>query len=1079
MPLRHSVLSLWLCLPALAVAAPLQETWQTGYTGPDATGPHVLGYWKFEPGAELKDSSGKGNELVLQGAATGVEGRFGGGLESFPGFPVEDKAHSARASGTGRLSPLGPFTLEMWVKPKPGFEKLGRCYLADKKYVPDNHTDFAWQLGDPDKAGARRFIVTLGLGSTSETFVSPALQLPAGEWRHVAFSYDAAGTVTFYLQGALLGRVTQPGLGAVVAGRRPLHLADRSGSNYGGFPGFVDEVRLCDGALRFEPVDLQVLEGRAVWLRMEQAAPLQIQCGNLQREPLTGARLEVDFAGRKETFPLPDLKAGATHSVKFAVDTALRAGTYKLRASLEGAGTQVVMEKDYQIVPRPPANRMPVIMWGDSPEETERLKEIGFTHCLGLRTDLGEVWSKGEAVPPGKEELITANRRMLDRALAADLGVIASLSPARVLEGRKEFLRVDRAGKPYARQDICASMPELATFFENAGRSVSKAYGSHPALAAVLVDTEVRDASQPSFNPVDVENYRKFAGADIPAEVVVRSGVEWGKLKDFPADRVIPDDHPILKYYRWFWTTGDGWNGLHTALHKGVKSNARRGLWTFFDPAVRQPSISGAGGAVDVISHWTYTYPDPQRIGLCTDQLFAMSEASSKRQAVMKMTQLIWYRSQTAPVKAGGPEAPVPWEDHDPDAAYITIAPMHLREAFWTKISRPIQGIMYHGWQSLVPTQESGSGYRLTNSNTVEVLKELVRDVVRPLGPTLVAVPDERSEVALLESFSSQMFARRGGYGNNNTWSADLWMALQHAHVQTDILYEETLLKNGLSGRRYLFMPDCDVLTQGVVNRLREWQKKGGKIIADENLCPALKADLVIPSFKRVKNAAQDKARVLELAAALGPQVKALGWKPRVTCDNPEIIVRTRRFGDAIYVFVVNDHREAGTYVGQHGLVMENGLPSKGMLGLNQENANVYDLTTGGLLVPRREVDGGVSWPVELGPCGGRIFMVLPRPLLEIRADVAETAKAGNTAPLTVTLTSTQAGPLRAVVPVEIQIRDAGGRAAEGSGFYAAENGVVNLDLNIAKNEEPGVWEIQVRELASGMRASRWMRVTR
>ena len=32
-----------------------------------------------------------------------------------------------------------------------------------------------------------------------------------------------------------------------------------------------------------------------------------------------------------------------------------------------------------------------------------------------------------------------------------------------------------------------------------------------------------------------------------------------------------------------------------------------------------------------------------------------------------------------------------------PVLRFITIAPMHLREALWCKISRPIQGIMYHG----------------------------------------------------------------------------------------------------------------------------------------------------------------------------------------------------------------------------------------------------------------------------------------------------------------------------------------------------------------------------------------------
>ncbi len=546
--------------------------------------------------------------------------------------------------------------------------------------------------------------------------------------------------------------------------------------------------------------------------------------------------------------------------------------------------------------------------------------------------------------------------------------------------------------------------------------------------------------------------------------------MDWTKLKDFPADRVIADDHPILKYLRWFWTVGDGWNALHSALHKGVKSTGRQ--WTFFDPAVRQPSISGAGGSVDVISHWTYTYPDPQRIGMCADQLFAMSAATGKNQRVMKMTQLIWYRSQTAPMGSKAPGELVAWEDHDPEAAYITIAPMHLKEALWTKISRPIQGIMYHGWQSLVQT-DSPSAYRFTNPNTAPVLKQLVNDVIEPLGPTLMEIPDERSEVAFLESFTSQMFARRGGYGSNMGWEADVWLALQHAHVQTDILFEETLIKNGLSGRKVLVMPYCDVLTQSVVARIADWQKKGGKIVADEFLCPGLKADFTIQSFKREKKAAEDKAKVLELAKSFS----ALPQK--VSCDNPEIITRMRRFGDATYVFVINDKREYGSYVGQHGLVMENGLPASGVVSLKAESANVYELTGTQFIVPKRGDDGSMSWKVDLGPGDGKIFLVLPKPLLGLNLELPESATAGQKAAVKLQITSTADSPLKAVIPVKVEIRDANGVLTECSGFHAAENGVLDLALDLAPNDDPGTWEVRVKELASGMEAVKWMSLKR
>ena len=67
----------------------------------------------------------------------------------------------------------------------------------------------------------------------------------------------------------------------------------------------------------------------------------------------------------------------------------------------------------------------------------------------------------------------------------------------------------------------------------------------------------------------------------------------------------------------------------------------------------------------------------------------------------MKMTQIIWYRSGTAPEPKPGKPAPAyqaSWEVEQPNASFITISPAHIREAFWMKIARPIKGIMYHGW---------------------------------------------------------------------------------------------------------------------------------------------------------------------------------------------------------------------------------------------------------------------------------------------------------------------------------------------------------------------------------------------
>ncbi|MCC6881976.1 MAG: hypothetical protein IT576_07485 [Verrucomicrobiales bacterium] len=1067
-------------------AAPVMESWETGYSGTDAIGAHVLGYWKFDgatPEEALRDLSGKGHDLRLEGGGRlNPTGKNGGAFESFPGFPVEDKRHAATSPNQKGLSVSGAFTLEMWIAPKPEFEARLRCFLLDKKYV--DHTDYQWQIGDADKAGQRRTWVTIGFGAESRTVYSDAARFEPGKWRHVAFTYDGAGEGRFFIDGRTAGQQHHAGVAGPVPGTKPLSIGDRLGSNYAGFPGLIDEVRICQGVLAFEPVALTITSNRTVWRRMEKARPIEVSCTNLQRAALVGGTLHLEWTGggNRETVTLPELAAGQTHLVEFPVNTSLRPDDYVFRARLDLSGTNpssTERETRFSIVPRLP-ERMPVIMWGVGiggvEKEADRLRDLGFTHCLGMGSDYAAIWKSGQETLPESPERVAENRRILDVALHHGLGLVANLSPGSWLETDPANLRIGRDGKPYPRQDICASIPALVPFFRNVGASVSKAYGDHPACVMGLVNSEVRDSSTPSFNPIDEDNYRAFSGGAIPAEVAYRGGVEWQKLKDFPVSRVIPDEDPILKYYRWFWTVGDGWNGLHSALHDGLKAHSGAEFRTFFDPAVRQPSIAGAGGRVDILSHWTYTYPDPQKIGLCADQLFAMAAAGGNHQEVMKMTQLIWYRSQTAPIGAAGatPKTPVAWEDHEPEAAYITIAPMHLREALWTKLARPIRGIMYHGWQSLVETDSPGA-YRYTNPHTQHELKRLVHDVVEPLGPALLQIPDSPSEVAFFESFTSQMFARRGGYGSNLGWSADLWLALQHAHVQCDVIFEESLLKTALAGRRFLVMPECDVLTESIVKTITTWQQQGGKVIADENLCPGLRADLVLASFKRTKQAATDKATVLALAEQLGPKLESLGVNRTMDVDNPEIIVRTRHSGDADYVFAINDRRESGTYVGQHGLVMENGLPSRGnLIPRKGTGFHAYDLVAGVAIPPTQ--DGRI--PLSLGPCDGRLIMLLPRPIGGIGITGPETAKAGETVSLSITVTDSSSAPLQAVIPARLEVRDANGRLAERSGFYGIRDGSLTVPLDLAPNEDPGMWEITVQELASRRSASVGLRVT-
>ncbi|MEA1951895.1 MAG: LamG domain-containing protein, partial [Planctomycetota bacterium] len=769
--------------PLHAESPKLRESWQTPYAEEDAKGKHVIALWQFDDKnanadkkPTVKDASGKGHDLTLAGAKIVDGGRFGACLQTSRGHPIEDKPHQARAKDHDALSPPGAFTVEMWIMPKKELDKdYADAFLMDKKYV--SHNDYQLILGSENNGGKRCLHMILGFGNDSQTYYSRPLPLETGKWLHLAFVYDGAGRGGFIVNGLPWGSQTNPSRKGISPGGHRLVIGDRVGSLFHGFPGLIDQVRICGDAREFRSAKVELSSDRKCFARMEPRAVVRLAVTNLLRNPIAKATLTISLSGPLATTPgaksaetvekiieLADLPPGKAVEIDYALDTSLRPADYSLVARLKTAGKEAVETEErlvVSIVPRHPPDRFPVLAWGvhgGISKEIDRLKRMGFNHALGLNANIGMIWEAGKPIEADKPENVAENKAMLDEALRHGITVVSSLSPIRQKRGEKRFWRVGPDGKPLAakhdKRDVCPLFDELARFSRNVGVSMAQTYGKFPAYGAALAHTEVRGAAQPCFHEHDRQAFKQATGLDIPPQIKSRWGVRHTTLKNFPKDRAVDDDNPIYRYYRWYWKAGDGWNQMNTELTRGLKSTGRKDFWVFTDPAVRVASVYGSGGEVDVISQWTYSYPDPIRIGIATDELLAMAGGASKKQQVMKMTQIIWYRRPTAPMPEKGCESPAfkaGWEIEEAQAPFITIAPMHLREAFWTKIARPIRGIMYHGYQSLVPC-ESTHVYRFTNEHTHHELARLTHKVLEPLGPTLLNVPGVKSDVALLES---------------------------------------------------------------------------------------------------------------------------------------------------------------------------------------------------------------------------------------------------------------------------------------------------------------------------------------
>ena len=1083
-------------------AVQLAEPWNAPYTGRHATGDHVVGLWSFDAGAELADASGNGHDLTLNGAKIVDNGRFGGCLESWRGWPDRDAAHQARAKAAPELTPKGAFTVEMWIKPKPEIEGYPDSFLLDNRYVDESGMQLI--LGGDTGAG-RRLRMLLGTAGEHPTWSSDQHVFKPGVWYHVAFTYDGRGSGRFYVNGAAEGGEDRPEYGAVAAGAKNLTIGDRVGSLYHGFPGYIDQVRICKGMLEFQRAAFEAVSLRRVFVRMEKEVAVRFALINRQRKVMRGAKATFLLGGVPQADRLvPDLGPGEQYVIDLDIDTSLRPDTYRLTATIDIPGENPyrnTQESQITIVPRQIPHTMPVVMWGGGLGQIDWLTELGFTHCIATWVDFNRIWEAGRPTEPTAAKDMKKAVAALDDALAHGIGVVSGLSPGRWAKKKQELRRIGADGK-HVGEDICGLFPGLPKFCYNVGASVSAAYGDHPAMQCAMVHTEVRGASRPCYHDHDRKALKAATGLDdIPEGVKTQRGTRYQDIPGFPANRVIPDNYPLYVYYKWFWKEGDGWNAMHTALHNGLKSGGHDDLWTFHDPAVRVASVYGNGGDVDYLSHWTYSYPDPIRIGLCADELFCMARGATRGdQQVMKMTQAIWYRSQTAPqpgekastqtsdfadrdvrpsgtglVDASG-RYRAAWERQIPDARFITIAPMHLREALWCKMARPIQGIMYHGWGSLVPLDSKHRSYRHTNSETKWELKRLVETVVRPLGPTLMQIPDRKADVAFLESLASQMFARRGTYGWNGGWEGDAYLILQYAGLQPRVVYEETVQQEGLDDFKVLVMPACDVLPQSVVSAVQAFQNAGGIIVGDENLCPAVKSDILLPAHVRPREA--DRARTMNIAAAANLRAKLdTAYRRYAESSTPNVITRVRSYGSTDYLFAVNDRREFGDYVGHHKLVMENGLPTDAELRIRRPRAHVYNL------VSHREVtaragEGVITIPERFGPCEGRVFMITDQAIDEVRISAPRAAAPGDNAAVKVTIVGDNGGPMDAIVPVKIDLIDPSGKAAEFSGYYGAKDGAVEVTATIAPNDVPGLWRIHVQELASGLTADAYMRVS-
>ncbi len=1012
----------------------------------------IIAQWDFTSADPLNNGT---YPLILRGDA-----KIENGMLISEGDSVS-KPYGAKMKNNPReITPANAFSLTVEFMFDPAMKRQNKSagYLWDSKYValpgdPKSKQHRGFFLAHKISGDNSSFTAAFGFGNVSAQVNSNSIKLEPKVKHTVKLSFTATGRVSFECNGKNLGTRPVPP-GPLAHSMYSPSIGDRHSSNNATLGGGIYKVTLKEED--FTPVEIMADSYfRKVFERGEKNIAVHATLSNYTKAPITGITVKAETMNRA----LPDQKLaplapGEIAKFSWKIDEWLMHGDYELKCSAVDAAGKVISSTviPYTIVPAY-GDFMPVLLWGGG--TIDEVKKAGFTHMSASIYPISGDF---------KETSIPNINAALDNNLKNGIYSYTSVYPKYRFLTSKRYLIVDAEGKQ--RSGLEASHPEVRKEFARVMEQTAKAMADHPGWDSTLINSEIRGTASPSFTGFQQENFKKYAGYDIPDDIKSATPVTYAAIPGFPWNRIMDPKDKHLVYYNWFRKTGDGWNDLQTLISDSLHKYVKHHHFTFHDPAVRVLPQWGSGGNVDVISQWTYTYPDAIKIGQATDELLAMADGNPE-QRVMKMTQAIWYRSATAPMNKKVDNYPE-WYKTEKKAKFISIAPDFVREAIWSKVSRKIDGIMYHGSGSLL--YKTDHGYRYTNSESKKVLADTVNRVIKPFGPMLKKIPERMPEVAILESATGWLYATRhmtGGWSGN--WAGDLHLALQWANIQPSIIYEEHLLTNlKLDGIKVIIMPGAEVLTEPVLAKLQELQSKGVIIIGDEYTTPALMVDFRLKSLKRKTS---DPKGSKEMFQKLGMEIAEMlkpYYKSQIAASNNDLVVRRRGNDSADYVFVLNDKRTFGDYVGQWGMVMEKGLPNSGTVTVSHPVKAAYDLMKHEKI--KTSGKDSTTFNVDLGPGDGTIVLLLDQEISRISINAPEkTVSRSEAYSITIKVQDKKRNNIKAYIPLEVKLTDSEGKALPGSGFYSTVDGILTINETAASNMSAGKVKIQVKCLASGI----------
>ena len=805
-------------------------------------------------------------------------------------------------------------------------------------------------------------------------------------------------------------------------------------------------------------------------------------------EFLTDCSLEFEMSNWKDRIELPELKF-FHQNLGIEIDTNLfRIGEYKLKCTLKEKES-VLAESVFDIYIAAPIAKDRMIFWHwpstsyynslESDEELakyelRKLADLGFTHAQVC----------GDWVVDNPEKA----GRLIDYALTLGIelgGLVQNYNkgPFR-MEGLPDEAAIVTDDAPYGK----VANPHNPLVIKRNRRwmeSMMNVFQHYPSCSTIFMNSELEDKLSISLDPESIKLHEENLGFSLnKVKHLDRVFTESVDDSEYNKTGVINDDDPEYLYSKYYFKHGDGWVSTNRMM-SDIVHEYRPDINVISDP-LRLCSLYGRFDGVDTVSSWTYTMPDPKMM-LFNETL--RCEALPENKHIIQTITMYNYGGSMMPSSS----------DRKALASVLCTGPDRYLESAWLNLSRAPDGVGIYFSSQLEPAVENVDEY-IRPPETLKAIKEFAHDIMHPFGEVFRKLKTAPRKVAVLDSWASRVYGKcpRPHSHYQNYFIYNFYNLLNMAHIPADVIFEETVVEQGLDKYDMIVLPCCDTLPESVYKKICEFEKNGGVIVSDQwlraDIPNVIKFDFDFEYRKRVNanaivkgiqfasnedtayktdwkssktegvTAEEDRDILEQYCRELREKLDPV-FEREVDCDTPRALMNRLDCGQAKYLTLVNDNRTYDDRVGQYKAIMSRGVPQKAVIswkGMTGKES-LYDVINGRKLDYTLNSEDEICFEITLPAAGGTLIAAMPEELAEVKVTGVENVlNPGGKASFQISISNACGA-----IPLKVDIIDPEGELNEFSGYFTLIDRCIEIPFSVALDDRKGRWQIAVTNLCN------------